>query len=120
MGIPAPGGVDQANQVLGGQFTAAGQSQTILLYGAFNVSIWGTFSGTVQLQRSFDGGTTWIMRTIDATGQPASFTAPTSIIVNEPERGVLYQLACTTYTSGTISYRLSATGAAAMTWAPPS
>ena len=26
----------------------------------FNVSIWGTFSATVVLQRSFDQGTTWL------------------------------------------------------------
>jgi hypothetical protein len=68
----------------------------------------------VQIQRSFDGGTEWLTR-VDLVGN-GSYTTPISLVVAEPERGVLYRLACTAFTSGTINYRLSATGAAAMAW----
>jgi hypothetical protein len=126
MGIPAassstgaPPTGDQANAVVTGSFTAPGVSPLFGFYGPFNISIWGTFSGTLLLTRSFDGGTTWLTRT-DAPGS-GSYTTPTSISVSEPERGVLYQLDCSVLASGTANYRMSASGAAAMTSAgvPP-
>jgi hypothetical protein len=113
MGIPstsvsqAPGAGDQANAVVAGTFTATGASSPFLVRGPFNVSVWGTFSATTLLQRSFDGGTTWLTRT-DASGN-GSYTAETSFVVTEPEAGVLYQLS-STWASGTVSYRLSTTG----------
>lgn len=132
MGIPSsaasagtPPAHDQANYVVAGQFTATGQSAIAALYGAFNVLIYansgpnGAWTGSVQLERSFDGGTTWIVcgdalgtsnQAIYATGKDVSR------VFAEPERGVLYRLDCTAYTSGTINYRLSTTGGAAMVW----
>ena len=90
-----------------GAFTGTGTSDTFIPCisskktesAFFNVSVWGTFVGTVQLQRSFDGGTTWI--------PTASYTAVDSDIGEEPEDSVLYRFECTAYTSGTINYRLS-------------
>lgn len=72
-----------------------------------------TFSGTIQLERSFDGGRTWIVCNIGA-GALAQFTAgtPVSITFGEPERQMLYRLNCTAYSSGTINYRVSQTGGA--------
>lgn len=104
----APPAGDQANVVLTGTLAATGTSPLFCFYGAFNVSLWGTWSATVVLNRSFDGGTTWLTRT-DALGS-GSYTANTSFRIAEPEKGVLYQISCTAYTSGTINYRLSATG----------
>lgn len=72
----------------------------------FNYSISGTFVGTVVLEKSFDGGTTWL-QAYDSTGTAISYTAPKNIILEEPEAGVLYRVRCSAYTSGTISYRLS-------------
>jgi len=69
----------------------------------FNLTITGTFVGTVQLERSFDGGTTWYPCSRDAVGSTASWTAPTSQVVWEPADGVLYATNCTAYTSGTIT-----------------
>jgi hypothetical protein len=41
-------------------------------------------------------------------------------VFGQPEREVLYRLNCTAYSSGTINYRLSATGGAAeaLTYGP--
>lgn len=65
----------------------------------FNVSVWGTFSATITLQRSFDEGVTWL----DVT----SYTAPKEDVIHEPERA-LYRLGIKTgnFTSGTANVRL--------------
>lgn len=200
-GTPARG--DQANAVVSGSFTAAGQvSAPFAFYGSFNVAIWGSintalttsagvakasvvsatgiaagegisstllppgatvksvessttiqigglstaqiaaiatgtdagaiFTGigaeptaTIDLERSFDGGTTWLTCGVDATGTPATYqfgssnlTAPVNIVVSEPELMVAYRLNCRVYSSGTVNYRLSASGLAAKTWGP--
>lgn len=107
MGQPIGGGADTANPLVVGTFTAAGDSAAAVFYGRFNVSLWGTFAGTVQLQRSFDGGTTWLPVSYPLTGDALSWTAAVSTTVEEPEHLVAYRLACTVYTSGTVNYRLS-------------
>ncbi len=60
-----------------------------------------TYTADIQLEQSFDGGLTWIF----VGAVPQKF--------HEAEKHVLYRLNCTAYTSGTINYRLSQTGAAA-------
>ena len=76
-----------------------------------------SFSGTIQLERSFDGGATWVVCNVGGTGTLAQWTAgtPISVVVGEPEKQVLYRLNCIAYTSGTINYRISETGAAPLT-----
>lgn len=108
MGQYATGAVDQAAQILSGSFAATGQSNAIALYGAFNVALWGTFSGNAQLQKSFDGGATWIPYGADLTGALPVLSAPVAFRAIESELGINYRLACTAFTSGTINYRLSA------------
>jgi hypothetical protein len=72
------------------------------------------WSGTVQLERSFDGGNTWIVCNAGSAGALAQWTAgPISTAFGEPEKQVLYRLNCTAYSSGTINYRISETGGAA-------
>lgn len=69
--------------------------------------------GTVQIERSFDGGKIWLCANIGGAGQLAQFTAgPVSVTFGEPEKNVLYRLNCIAYTSGTINYRISQTGGA--------
>ena len=65
----------------------------------FNVSIWGTFTATVTLQRSFDAGTTWL--------DVATYTTSKEEVRQEPE-GALYRLGCKTgqFTSGPVNVRL--------------
>lgn len=96
-----------------GTLTATGQSGSLspaaglskIDSAPFNVSLWGTFVATVQLERSFDGGTTWLPLT--ALGSSLAFTAPCSEVFEETEEGVAYRLNCTAFTSGTVNYRLS-------------
>lgn len=139
MGIPAPAGSysngtppagDLANFVVAGSLTGVGASTPFAIYGAFNVIIGGltpvtAFNATIQLQRSFDGGTTWFVCGIGGSGQGAIYVGSTlagqnvSFVAAEPERGVYYRLACTAFTSGTINYRISGNGLAAMSWGVP-
>jgi hypothetical protein len=92
-------------------FTATGQSAAIIAKGRddgrpnfVNVSLWGTFVGSVRVERSFDG-TNWLPLT--ALGTAINFTGPCSETFDEAETGVQYRLNCTAYTSGTINYRMS-------------
>lgn len=116
MGIPASSTVsgspptgDIANLVVTGTFTGTGLSPFYAFYGPFNVSVWGTFSGTILLQRSFDGGTTFLTRTDTPLGS-GSFTAEASFGISECEAGVLYLLNCSAFVSGTVNYRMSTGG----------
>lgn len=105
---------------ISGSFSTTGQSATAVVFGAFNAVIWGTplggagvsgsFSGTVQIERSMDAGTTWVVVATDGTGTQAIYTTPVSLAGMEAENGVLYRFDCTAYTSGTINYRLSQVG----------
>lgn len=61
------------------QFTDA-----TVMYSYFNLSISGTWTGTITCQRSFDAGQSW--RDI------ASWTANTEEYGFEPERFVYYQV----------------------------
>lgn len=83
-----------------GTFAATGVSAALpVIGGAFNVSLAGTFVGTVVLQRSFDQGATW--------KDVVSWTAPVETSRTEIEDKVQYRYNCTAYTSGTVTYRLS-------------
>ena len=73
----------------------------------FDGPITGTFVATLQLERSFDGGTTYAPLSGSTIGTTATFTAPTTFVGNETERGVLYRVNCTAYTSGTANVRIS-------------
>lgn len=97
-----------------GSFTATGQSasfQPVIRdrgWGQFNITLTGTGVGSVQLERNLDG-TNWAP--IYAAGtQLFQWTyAGTNLteIGEENERGAQYRLNCTSYTSGTITYRIS-------------
>jgi hypothetical protein len=69
------------------------------------------FVGTVQLERSLDGGNTYVVCNTTVDGTLAQFTAgtPVSITFGEPEKYAFYRLNCIAYTSGTINYRMSQT-----------
>jgi hypothetical protein len=69
--------------------------------GALNLSISGTWEGTVTLQRSFDEGENWY--DVD------EFTLNIQTLLADYELGVRYRVGIKTgdYTSGTASVRLS-------------
>jgi hypothetical protein len=77
------------------------------IVGLLNVAITGTFVATLQLENSFDGGTTWAPMSGSTVGTTATFTAPTQFMANEVEAGVLWRANCTAWTSGTANIRLS-------------
>lgn len=107
MGKLSTTALEQATTVSNGSLSAVGAGSAKPMFGPFNFFVYGTFVGTVQLERSFDGGTTWVPYTLDAANDYAKFTAPASLVVNEPEHGMLYRVNCTAYTSGTANWRLS-------------
>lgn len=88
-----------------GSFTATGQSDPVNVPSGtpFNLTIWGTFVGTVQLERRVDGAN-WAP--VSSEGTPVEFTEPCSEVVSAPASSQ-YRLNCTAYTSGTINWRLS-------------
>lgn len=100
--------ITTGTNVVSGTFTSTGTSPafTPRPQYMFNVSLWGTFVGTVSLERSFDLGTTWLPLTANGVSIE-SFTAPCSEQLQEDELKVQYRFNCTAYTSGTINYRLS-------------
>lgn len=67
----------------------------------FNVSVSGTFSATVALQRSFDGGSTWL--------DVWTTTTAAELLVDTVEEDVQWRLGVRTgdYTSGTVEARVS-------------
>lgn len=107
MGKLSPTTPDLAQQVVTGTFTGTTASTSINVVGGFNVAVWGTFSATVAVQKSFDGGTTFIP-VLDDTQTPVAFTQSSAFEFSEVELGVLYRLNCGTFVSGTVNYRMSA------------
>lgn len=85
-----------------GQFTGVqnGGSFGPIPGRGFNVTVTGAFTGSIQPQRSFDDGATWL-----DIYDP--ITAPATMILKEPEANVLYRLNCTALSAGTPNYRLS-------------
>ncbi len=87
------------------------------------------FHATVQLERSFDGGSIWLPCNIGSGGTLAKWIGdgsatgvPISISFGEPENMVLYRLNCLAYTGITstdLNFRISETGQAAKTLSVP-
>lgn len=100
------------------QFSFARTGNAIVTSGADAAAIFTgagvSFVGTVQIERSFDGGNTFVVCNVGGAGMLAQFSAgtPVSVTFGEPEKNVLYRLNCIAYTSGTINYRISQTGGA--------
>jgi hypothetical protein len=72
----------------------------------FNVFIYGTFSATVTVVRSFDQGATWQTVLKPDVATAATFTAAANFAAFEPNADVLWAINCTAYTSGKIQYRI--------------
>lgn len=100
--------------VVSSSFAATGQSASFQptirerSWGQFNITLSGAGTATIQLERSLDGGSTWAA--IYAAGVQLyvwSYTG-TNIaeVAEENERGALYRLNCTVWTSA-VSYRIS-------------
>jgi len=76
-------------------------TDSVELTGHFNVSISGTWSATLTVQRSFDSGDTWFdVKTFVSNAQEYGF---------EPEAGVFYRIGTKLgeFVSGVATVRLS-------------
>jgi len=76
------------------------------------------FTATILVERSFDGGATWLVCNQSNVGTVLSFSAgtPVGFTLSESERQVLYRLNCSILTpiaNTSINYRISQTGSAA-------
>lgn len=89
-----------------GSFSETAAGKAIALTKYFNVTVTGTFEGTLLLERSFDK-TEFTPLTQDFVGTPVQITGPVSVVAFEPENGVYYRLRCSEHISGTASWRLS-------------
>lgn len=100
------------------QFSFARNGNAIVTTGADATAIFTgagvTFTGSIQLERSFDGCNTFALCNIGGGGQLAIYTAgtPISLTFGEPEKQVFYRLNCTVLSGGNINYRISETGGA--------
>lgn len=107
MGRPTTTDRDTARGLVAGSFTGTGNSPDLLVEGGINIDIRGTFVATVKVRRSFDGGTTWAYLSDQDGYADRTYTGPASFWIWEHETGVLYDLECSAFTSGTVTYRLS-------------
>lgn len=108
MGKPTPASNDLASLVVTETFAAvASGAQRFSFPGQFNLTILGTFVATIAIERSFDGGTSWVPVGADAAGTALAFTKPASVVLAELEDGVLYRARCAAWTSGTATVRFS-------------
>lgn len=73
----------------------------VQLFGPFNLSVSGTWVGTITIQRSFDNGVTWL--------DVKTYTSNAEDLGEEPELGVLFRAGFKPgeYTSGTAAVRIS-------------
>lgn len=73
--------------------------------GRTNLHITGVFTGSLVLERSMDGGTSWAPCT--SLGTAVAFTGPASEVLLLPEADVLCRVRAATLTAGAAMVRLS-------------
>jgi hypothetical protein len=94
-----------------GTFGSTGSSTPLITNGKANINIQkAAGSATVDIEKSFDNGSSYNIVSKDADGADASYA--TSVDFNGSveeigEGGVWYRLTCSTYGSGTVTYRMS-------------
>lgn len=108
MGRLVAGGDDQADRLVEGQLATVGAvSAPLAFVGTANVSCWATggATGGVVVERSFDGGTTWLA--VTNLGAVVNIPAGASETIFGREAGVLWRLRRATGTGATLFARLS-------------
>lgn len=121
MARPNVADADLATSISVGALTAASgagsttlgvNNQVAAFYpGLINVSVSGSFTATIVIEKSYDGGATWLPVQTDLAGTALSFTGSGTfnreIQIEEGESGVCYRGRCTAFTSGTANVRIS-------------
>lgn len=85
-----------------GSFSGTGAGSSVATVGSelLTLSIRGTFTATIDLERSYDDGGNWSV--------VESYTAATEKNIESASRDFVYRLNCSAYTSGTANYYLGA------------
>lgn len=109
-------------QIVVGALTSGADADAVFTGAAI------VYNGTPQLERTFDGGATWLPCNMGSSGVLAQWASgttggvPVSLSFGEPEQYVMYRinmLAYSAITGTTFNYRISETGQAARTLAVP-
>ncbi len=100
---------DVVSVTVEGSFAGTGSSSTtpIQLGRTWSFSTGGTWNGTVQLQKSYDGGTLW--STVAGQAYPGSARNINST-GTETVDDAIYRVNMLTHTSGTLTYGFTANG----------
>lgn len=96
-----------AEQKTTGSFTSTGNSAAIFcgVGGAWEAVVTGVWSGSIELQASYDGGSTWLaIYTISSANDNNEHLRRKTPETNT--QGVWFRLVCGVYTSGTANYQL--------------
>ncbi len=96
-----------------GSFTGTGVSTPVTFIDKAYVLITGEGTageGTVHIERSTDDGVTFNVVSKNSDGDAASYAMTSDLgfhgTIENSEGGAKYQLNCTTYVGGTITYRI--------------
>jgi hypothetical protein len=98
------------SQTVTGSFAATGQSSTITGLGTWRLITHGTWVGIIKIEKSRDGGSTWVeVRQFSSGGggSAADFNANTFGTDDNDGVAAIYRVNCTSYTSGTCNYNFS-------------
>ncbi len=88
------------NSKISGSFTAVGNSATMPVRGSYNLITRGTWTGTIQLQRSTDNGGSWL----DLYSRSSKNDWNCDLVREEKEDNAIYRVRMDDYTSGTCTY----------------
>ena len=105
MGKRAPADQDLAQVLLAADLAGATSSAWFEFEGTCNVAVFGAGTGSVIIEKSFDGGTTAIPLT--NLGAAITFTGPATEIIFNREDGCLHRFRRTVATAGVMSVRAS-------------
>lgn len=106
MARPSPGAAEQAMLLLTGSISGAVPSAAIEVAGLFNLVLTGVWTGTVGVQLSYDGGTSWVPLPVAPDGTPLAIAQPTTLPIRVIESGTLLRLA-PALSAGTAAWRIS-------------
>lgn len=92
-----------------GTLAGVGVGEWVTMPGGRAVNVWisGLFDALWQLQVSYDGGATVLPAAVVGQAYEGPYSQALKGWTFEQEANVLYRVACTSYASGTITWRIS-------------
>lgn len=102
-----PGGPDEGLFRVETTFSAAGSSAAVQAHGPAWVYAAGTFTGTIAVEGSLDGGTTWVPVFANTSGDALLISTPGMMAIPSPEQNTLLRLTAQAGFTGTAVARIS-------------